>query len=59
MTIEVTTAAGITRQEIDITKRAQAFTITTNAAPTSIKIDSLEQIPLKVLKQSPVVTARR
>jgi aminopeptidase N len=58
MDVEITTSRGASLQQIDVTKRVETFSIRTEAPPKAIKFDPKERIPLKIVKQGPVITLR-
>lgn len=58
MEMVVKTAAGDSRQKIDITKRMQTFTFKISGRPTAIEIDPDERIPLKRVKVRPMVVGK-
>ena len=56
LNVEVTTEAGGKTEKLNITKRRQSFSIKLDSAPTGIKFDRLEKIPLKTVKILPLET---
>ncbi len=51
--IEITTAAGVKTEKINITKRSETFSIKVDGKPSEVAFDKDEKIPLKMVKMLP------
>lgn len=50
MEIQITTAAGMKTEKIDIERRIQTFTIDSIGRPTEVKFDPSDKVPLKTVR---------
>jgi aminopeptidase N len=58
MDLEIKTAKGVRNEDLNITKRAQVFSIKVDGKPLAIKLDKDFKIPLKAVKIEPLTVGR-
>ena len=58
MDVEITTPAGVKHERIDVKKRIEEISFKLDGRPTSVVLDKLNRIPVKMLKVEAVVEAR-
>jgi aminopeptidase N len=56
--LEIVTPGGTKTDRIDVRKRVEELSFKLDAKPTSITLDKLQKIPVKMVKVEPVVEAR-